>query len=589
MLTQSEFQIINTLMSNDSYMTQRELAESVKMSLGKVNQIVRKLMAGGYVSDDMKVTQDGVEVMQPYRVTNAIIMAAGMSSRFAPLSYDMPKALLTVKGEILIEREIRQLREAGISDVTLVVGYMKEKMFYLAEKYDVEIVVNEDYYRYNNTSTLIKVVDRLDNTYICSSDNYFAENPFEKYVYRAYYSAVYADGAIDEYCLTVDNKDRITGVSIGGENAWYMLGHVYFDRAFSENFRKILKSEYAHPQTKAELWENLYIRHIDELEMYIRRYDNSAIKEFDSLDELREFDDNYLRYSDSKIFTNICRVLECTEDEITDIKPLKTGMTNLSFHFCCKGNEYVYRHPGVGTEKYINRESEAESMKVAECLGLDDTYIYMDPVEGWKISHYIHDAAILDYHDKKQVEQALAMLKKLHDSGDRTTQDFDMYEEIEKFLDILQDTNKAEFVDMREMRNAIDKLKKYTDADGYEKCLCHCDSYAPNFLLDKNGKMYLIDWEYSGMADPGSDIGTFIACSDFDTETAVDVIEMYIGHKPDKCEKRHMLAYVAIAAFYWFVWALYQESVGKTVGEYLYIWYQYTKLYSRLALDMYEQ
>ena len=83
---------------------------------------------------------------------NAVIMAAGMSTRFAPLSYEKPKGLWKVKGEILIEREIRQLKEAGITDITVVVGYKKEQFFYLEEKFGVEIVVNEDYYRYNNSS-----------------------------------------------------------------------------------------------------------------------------------------------------------------------------------------------------------------------------------------------------------------------------------------------------------------------------------------------------------------------------------------------------------------------------------------------------
>ena len=45
-----------------------------------------------------------------YRVENAVIMAAGLSSRFAPISYEKPKALICVRGEILIERQIRQLQ-----------------------------------------------------------------------------------------------------------------------------------------------------------------------------------------------------------------------------------------------------------------------------------------------------------------------------------------------------------------------------------------------------------------------------------------------------------------------------------------------
>ena len=586
-MTYSEFKIMNVLITKEGRQTQRSLAQLTGMALGKVNRIVNSLLDDQLITDELKVSDKGLEKMRPYKVKNAVIMAAGMSSRFAPLSYEKPKALLNVKGEILIEREIRQLREAGIDDITIVVGYMKEKMFYLADKFGVRIVVNEDYYRYNNTSTLICVADSLDNTYICSSDNYFSLNPFEAYVYRAYYSAVYTDHNTEEYCLTVNNKDLIIGVTIGGECGWYMLGHVYFDRKFSRQFIEILKKEYVHMQTKLELWENLYMRYIDELEMYIRRYDSSVIHEFDSLDELRNFDQDYLKHTDSRIFTNICGVLNCTEEDITDIRPIKTGLTNLSFHFRCGDREYVYRHPGVGTEKYINRFSEAESMKIAEKLGLDDTYIYMDPDEGWKVSYYVKNARILDYHDPKEVKHALGMLRTLHNSGSSTSQRFDIYSEIDRFLDALEGTNKSEFQDMAEMREMIKSLQNYTGDDGYEECLCHCDSYAPNFIFDESGKLYLIDWEYSGMSDPGSDIGTFIACSDYKMDEADKVIEQYIGHEPDYKELRHMRAYIAVAAFYWFVWALYQESVGKNVGGYLYIWYRYTKQYGKCALEMY--
>lgn len=122
--------------------------------------------------------------LEPYRVQNAVILAAGKSTRFAPFSLRKPKALAEVRGEILIERQIRQLQTAGIEDIYLVVGYKKEQLMYLAEKFGGHVVVNEDYDRYNNTSSLMCVRNVLANSYICSSDNYFTENPFEPYVYR---------------------------------------------------------------------------------------------------------------------------------------------------------------------------------------------------------------------------------------------------------------------------------------------------------------------------------------------------------------------------------------------------------------------
>lgn len=241
MLLESQFKMLSILIQEKGkVVTQREIAELLGISTGKVKALIKDLGDAGLINEGMQLTPEGFKSMEPYKVKNAVIMAAGMSSRFVPLSYEKPKALLKVKGDILIEREIKQLQEAGITNIIIVVGYLKEKLFYLGEKYNVDIVVNEDYYRFNNTSTLIRVADKLDNTYICSSDNYFTENPFETYVYKSYYSAVFEADETDEYCLTYNKKDRITGITIGGKASWYMMGHVYFDREFSKKFVSIL-------------------------------------------------------------------------------------------------------------------------------------------------------------------------------------------------------------------------------------------------------------------------------------------------------------------------------------------------------------
>jgi CTP:phosphocholine cytidylyltransferase-like protein/biotin operon repressor len=252
MLSEDQFKILTRLHKrNNAHPSQRTLSRLTGISLGKVNALISGLKEEGLLDESFAVTAKGRTALRPYRVDNAVIMAAGMSTRFAPLSYEKPKALLRVKGDILIEREIRQLKEAGIDDITVVVGYLKEKLFYLADKFKVKIVVNEDYYRFNNPSSLILVTDRLKNTYICSSDDYFVENVFEPYVYRSYYAAVFAPGKTDEYCLKTDRNGLIKQVSVGGTASWYMLGHVYFSNEFSEKFRQILKAEYDSPETRS--------------------------------------------------------------------------------------------------------------------------------------------------------------------------------------------------------------------------------------------------------------------------------------------------------------------------------------------------
>lgn len=284
-----------------------------------------------------------------YKVNNAVIMAAGTSSRFAPLSYEKPKALIEVRGEVLIERQIRQLREAGIEEIYIVTGYKAEQFSYLADKYGV-VLRHNPYYETRNNNASIKVVeDILKNTYICSADNYFLENPFENVVTEAYYSAVYADGDTKEWCITTDAEGYISRVEIGGKNAWYMLGHTFWDEAYSKKFVEILDQEYDVPETADKLWEDIYIEHISELKMKIRKYPKNEIFEFDTLDELREFDGSYVNDTRSRIIKKISEKYHVSQGEVRGISTIK-GENNeaIGFSFYIKGNQYKYDY---ATEK----------------------------------------------------------------------------------------------------------------------------------------------------------------------------------------------------------------------------------------------
>ena len=523
---------------------------------------------------------------------NAIIMAAGTSSRFAPLSYEKPKGLLKVKGEILIERQIKQLQEAGITDIIVVVGYMAELFEYLKDKYGVKIVLNEDYNRYNNTSSIIRVIDELEDTFICSSDNYFPNNVFAEKPNSSYYSALYADGATGEYCLAVDDDDNITEVKVGGSDAWYMVGHVFFNKEFSEKFREIMKKEYDRGETRLGYWEDVYLRYINELpSMKIHRYQPHDIEEFDSLEELRAFDEEYVNNTGCIIFHNICDVLKCKEGDICDIVVLKKGMTNASFAFTCKkdGRKYVYRHPGKGTEEFISRESEYFSMQVAKELKLDKTFIYMHPTEGWKISYYVENARILDYHNEKEMAQAMAIMSDLHKANVQSKFAYRLWDQATDFLHKIQKLHKDDTSDFYKLHDKIEKLYKYAQKDGWPECLNHCDTLAANFLIGEDGEMTLIDWEYSGQGDTAQDLGSFIACSDLSYEEALAAIQKYVGHEPIIEELRHYLAYTAIASYCWWLWAIYSEAIGVDTGDFLKLWHDYSYLYFNKAIALYEK
>ncbi|WP_311532407.1 NTP transferase domain-containing protein [uncultured Veillonella sp.] len=235
------------------------------------------------------------DCIQQHKVTNAIILAAGKSKRFKPISDYCPKGLSIVKGEVLVERQIKQLQAVGISDITLVVGYKKEMFFYLADKYNVKIVVNEQYDTQDNVSSLRLVLDQLDNTYICSVDNYYPENLFNTYEYRGFYSTIYVENNSDEWVVRTDEAGLINDVNIGAPSGHIMLGFVYFDREFSENFRRVIHDVEGIDEYNHHVWEYLYMKYLDTLKLEIKEFDTNSILEFDTIDDAINFDESFLR------------------------------------------------------------------------------------------------------------------------------------------------------------------------------------------------------------------------------------------------------------------------------------------------------
>lgn len=283
-----------------------------------------------------------------HKVDNAVIMAAGTSSRFAPLSYEKPKGLITVKGEVLLERQIRQLKEAGVDSIYIVTGYKSEEFDYLRTKYGVKTVHNPYYDTRNNNASIKAVEGILSNTYVCSADNYFNESPFEPEVECAYYAAVYSDGPTDEWCMKTDKDGWINSVTVGGSDSWYMLGHTFWDETFSDTFRRILDTEYDRPATADKLWESIYIEHINELHMKIRKYPRDYIFEFDTLDELRSFDQSYITDTRSVILKAVALDLGVEEKDLTHIARLKDPNSTeaIGFTFEARGVHHTYLYDG---------------------------------------------------------------------------------------------------------------------------------------------------------------------------------------------------------------------------------------------------
>ncbi len=578
-MTHNEFKLLYAIKKH-GMKSYRALSELSRVSTGYISKTIAAFRRQDFV-DDAGITDTGLSELEPYKVKNAIIMAAGMSSRFMPISLEKPKGMMVVKNEVLIERQIQQLRAAGIEEIILVLGYKKESFFYLEEKMNVKIIINPLYNVKNNIETIYLAQKYIGNSYICSSDNYFSENVFEEYVYQSYYASIHVQEKTDEWYMTPNDHFDISKVDKSGEDGYIMLGHVYWDMGFSKAFLELVNQHHEIGDYDHCLWEELFMNHVRCLPpMKIKVYPEDVIHEFDSLDELREFDASYLQNSNSRIMDNICGVFHCEEKEILNFVPIKKGLTNTSFVFEVRGEKYVYRHPGENTEQIISRKHEKTSISKAKQLGIDPTFIAMDEQEGWKISHYVSDFRTPDYSDFEDSKRVIRVMRELHSSRQTVDWEFLPWEEALKIERILRQNGGIQVTDFDQLKHMVEQCYQRTLDDGVEKCLCHCDTYAPNWMITPDATI-LIDWEYSGNADPGCDVGGYIMDAMYDVDEAKKFIRYYCA---DPCNDRllaHYLAYVAIISYYWFVWALYRESCGAVMGDSLHNWYVMAKRFSK--------
>lgn len=581
-LTEKKFQILNYIRKQGTKrINQRQIAEELGYSLGTINAVIKFFRQVDYIDDGYQLQEAGWDALEPYKVTNAIIMAAGVTSRYEPLFNDKPKGLMLVKGEILIERQIRQLQEAGVNDIYLVVGYKKELFFYLEDKYHIHLLINPDYALRNNNGTIYFVRDYLDNSYICSSDDYFVENPFDLYNYCSYYAAEFMQGKTGERGVITGHHDQIVGTYPGAHNAWALIGHSYWDREFSKAFISKLTSIYNDAETKPLLWERIFDRYMKELPpMYLKKYQH-VIYEFDSLDELRSFDPFFVDNFDQQIIHNICNILSCDQEDLQDFKVLSAGQSNNLFVFTYKDQCYIYRNCSPFLKRVVDRRQEANIQKLVTKQGIDSSSLYIDPVDGWKLARYLKKEPT-ELVDQPQLKQAVELLKKLHRVQSQYSYNFRT--QIQKMHYLLDGVSDVYENFAQELSESIQQLLSLVEADSWKQVLCHNNISSENFLYSQ-GDLSLIDWESAGMNDPGYDIAGLLLESD----NLQAVLTLYYGRSGTVTEQRHVYACAAILEYYRMILAIYLEFNGRNLQDQMYYWYKNAKKYGKLALELYKE
>ncbi len=407
-MTKRQFDILCETAKNNK-ISLEEMAHKFFMTKEETEELYETLCTQGFIKNNA-VTKKGQEFLDHKKIDNAIILSAGLSTRFVPLNFEKPKSLLIVKGEVLIERQIEQLKEAGINEIIIVVGYMKEQFEYLTEKYGVILVESTEYKERNNHSSLFAARAYLKNSIITSSDLYFTENIFEKYAFDSYYTSVYAAGKTAERGFITDEDDRMLETFYGDRcyDIWVTLGYAFFSQQFSEKMLRILEKEYDLPKTKNKFWADIQDEHFEELYMYAKRCDAHVINEFDSLEELREFDTKYRTNAGSKLLKEISNRLGVQEESIIGIESLRS-IKDTMFKFRCRGDFYICDVKPDDTEKvsllgrvyYQCRDFSTGNVKLFRMdKNIHIEGSYQTDVESELQEIYGHCKDFKDYHEK---------------------------------------------------------------------------------------------------------------------------------------------------------------------------------------------
>lgn len=583
-LNKQELDILRCL-KHKEFTTQRVLSVDSGYSLGTVNKSLKFLKAENYIDVNCQLTDKALSLFERNKPIRAVILAAGFGMRMVPINMTTPKALLEVKGEILIERLIRQLHEVGINDISIVVGFMKESFEYLSDKFGVELIVNNMYSSKNNLYSVGLCLDRLSNCYIIPCDIWCEINPFNRDELYSWY--MISDGLDRNSYVRVNRKQIIESYKSEHEGM-RMIGISYLLADDSCIVADKMISMLSDTRFDDSFWEDALFDSEHRF-IYARIVKDSVVKEINTYEQLRDIDSesNHLK---SEAINTIASTFNCNLNDIKEIMVLKKGMTNRSFLFSINGFKYIMRIPGEGTDQLINRKQEADVYDAISGLGLCDDPVYINPSNGYKITKYLEGIRACDPYNDNDVKLCMKKLKSFHNMKLKVNHSFDIFSQI-SFYESLWNGYPSAYTDYNETKSNVLSLRDIID--GMEKicCLTHIDAVPDNFLFYKpenslKENLQLTDWEYSGMQDPHVDLAMFCIYSLYDKDQCDHLIDVYFDGKCSDLVRGKIYCYISACGLLWSNWCEYKRHLGVEFGEYSLRQYRYAKEFYRYAVEI---
>lgn len=584
-MNKQDLDILNILYL-EPYVNQRNLAEKAGYSLGAVNKSLKALEQDGLIDASHCLTGKAADLIEKNRPRNAVILAAGFGMRMVPINLETPKALIEVNGERLIDRLIRQLQEAGVTDITVVVGFMKDSFEYLIDEFGAELLYNDQYAVKNNIVSLALAAERLSNTYIVPCDIWCADNPFRRSELYSWYMV--SDEADPRSGVRANRRTELVCTK-AGETGNSMLGLAYLTADAAPGVKDRLfrfTSDSRHDQS---FWEDaLYEGH--KMILPARIVHAEDVVEINTYEQLRSLDADSDHLASDAISV-IAEQFTCDPHDITNIEVLKKGMTNRSFLFTVNGGKYIMRIPGEGTDQLINRDQEAAVYAAISGRDLCDDPVYLNPANGYKITRYISDVRCCDPQNDDDVSRCVGKMKRFHDMKLTVPHTFDIFGKIEQY-ESFWDGSPSIYRDYETTKANVLSLRAFVESQRGEMYLTHIDAVPDNFLFDPSVagelEIQLTDWEYASMQDQHVDIAMFAIYSMYSKRQVDKLIDLYFADTGgcDTMTRAKIYCYIAMCGLLWSNWCEYKRNLGVEFGTYSLYQYRYAKEYYRYAVRL---
>lgn len=253
------------------------------------------------------------------------------------------------------------------------------------------------------------------------------------------------------------------------------------------------------------------------------------------------------------------------EEEVLSVEQLG-GMTNQNYLVKTTNKQYIVKFFGKGTEKLINRQDEKYNLELLKDLDLDVKNYLFDIEAGIKVNEYIESAITLDSRSiKTKFDKIAPILQTIHASGKELRGEFAPFEEIKKYESLIEE--KIPYANYEAVREEVFSLEKRLADLGVDRKSCHIDLVPENFIESPQGRLYLIDWEYSSMNDPMWDLAALFLESEF-THQEEEAFLSHYESEQTPVSREKIAIYKILQDAIWSLWTVYKEEQGADFGDY---------------------